>query len=38
MFIHIGSKRLDVPKQLIRFLSDPAHDTHLASHGISRYG
>jgi hypothetical protein len=20
------------------FLSDPAHDTYLASHGISRYG
>ena len=38
MFIHIGSQRVDAAKRLIRFLSDPAHDPYLRSHGISRYG
>jgi molybdate transport system substrate-binding protein len=38
MFIHVGSKRHGVARQLIRFLSDPAHDAYLRSHGISRYG
>lgn len=37
MFIHAGSKRPDRARQLIRFLSDPVHDTYLAAHGISRF-
>ncbi|RXH11781.1 ABC transporter substrate-binding protein [Bradyrhizobium guangzhouense] len=37
MFIHIQSKRRDASAQLIRFLSDAAHDAYLLSHGIARY-
>ncbi|MBH5400033.1 substrate-binding domain-containing protein [Bradyrhizobium sp. CNPSo 4010] len=37
MFVHIRSKRREASAQLIRFLSDAAHDAYLLSHGIARY-
>jgi molybdate transport system substrate-binding protein len=37
MFIHSSTRHAEKAKQLIRFLSDPALDPYLQSHGISRY-
>ena len=37
MFIHVGTRHAEAAMQLIRFLSDPALDAYLQSHGISRY-
>lgn len=37
MFIHVSTKHPETAMQLIRFLSDPALDAYLQSHGISRY-
>lgn len=38
MFVPIASRRRDRAEQLMRFLSEPAHDPYLQSHGIARYG
>ncbi len=37
MFIHIGTKQPAQAMQLIQFLSDPALDAELETHGVSRY-
>jgi molybdate transport system substrate-binding protein len=37
MFIHIGSKRPDQARQLVRYLADPSLDGYLRSHGLSRF-
>lgn len=37
MFVHSKTKHREQAMQLIQFLSDPALDTYLQSHGIGRY-